>query len=96
MAYVYDIGVQFHSCGGPIATAAALQLEAVVPNFVMHEFHNGNFQSKFRKGGKYEWMPVNGQFHMCDRPGIGQEMSEEAMATYEKVVISDERASLGL
>lgn len=96
MAAVYDIGVQFHSCGGPIATAAALQLEAVIPNFVMHEFHNGNFQSKFRRGGKYDCMPKDGKFEIPDRPGIGQEMSEEAMATYQKVVIGEGGASLGL
>ncbi len=62
----------------------------------MHEFHNGNFQSKFRRGGLYEWMPVNGKSQMCDRPGIGQEMSEKAMATYEKVVIGGGKASLDL
>ena len=62
----------------------------------MHEFHNGNFQSKFRRGGKYDWMPENGKFYVSDRPGIGQEMSEEAMATYEKVVIGAGKASLGL
>lgn len=39
MARVYDIGVQLHLCGGPIAIAAALQLEAVIPNFVIHEHH---------------------------------------------------------
>ena len=97
MANVYDIGVQLHSCGGPIATAAALQVETVIPNFVMHEVHNGNFQSKFQRAGKYEWMPVNGKYYMTDRPGIGQEMSEEAMATYDKVVIGgDKGVSLGL
>ena len=30
MAHTYDMGVQLHVCGGPIATAAALQLEAVI------------------------------------------------------------------
>ena len=39
MAHVYDIGVQLHICGGPLATAAALQLEAAIPNFVIHEHH---------------------------------------------------------
>jgi galactonate dehydratase len=32
-AHVYDITVQMHVCGSPISTAAALQLEAVIPNF---------------------------------------------------------------
>lgn len=42
MAQVYDMGVQIHVCGGPIATAAALQVEAAIPNFVIHEEHDAN------------------------------------------------------
>jgi galactonate dehydratase len=38
-ADVYDIRIQAHVCGGPVATAAALQLEAAIPNFLIHEHH---------------------------------------------------------
>ena len=38
-ADTYDIRVQAHVCGGPVATAAALQLEAAIPNFLIHEHH---------------------------------------------------------
>ena len=53
MAQVYDMGVQIHVCGGPIATAAALHVETVIPNFTIHEEHNANLKSCFVKGGKY-------------------------------------------
>ena len=87
MAQVYDVGVQIHVCGGPIATAAALQVETVIPNFVIHEEHNANLTSKFRKAGKYFYEPKDGFYTVPELPGIGQEMSEEAMATAKKVVI---------
>ncbi len=38
-ANIYDTRVQIHICGGPISIAAALQLEAVIPNFILHEHH---------------------------------------------------------
>ena len=87
MAQVYDVGVQIHVCGGPIATAAALQVEAAIPNFVIHEEHNANLLEVFKKAGKYYHHPVDGFYTVPELPGIGQEMSEEAMAAARKVVI---------
>ena len=87
MAQVYDVGVQIHVCGGPIATGAALQVEAAIPNFVIHEEHNANLLKIFKESGKYYHAPVNGFYEVPELPGIGQEMSEQAMATARKVVI---------
>ena len=87
MAQVYDVGVQIHVCGGPIATAAALQVEAAIPNFVIHEEHNANLLKVFKEAGKYYHAPVNGFYDVPELPGIGQEMSEKAMATARRVVI---------
>ena len=87
MAQVYDMGVQIHVCGGPIATAAALQVEATIPNFVIHEEHNANLLTKFKNAGKYYYTPKNGFYEIPELPGIGQEMSEEYMAKAKKVVI---------
>ena len=87
LAQVYDVGVQFLVCGGPIATAAALQVEAAIPNFVIHEEHNANLLKIFKESGKYYHAPVNGFYEVPELPGIGQEMSEQAMATARKVVI---------
>lgn len=87
MAQVYDMGVQIHVCGGPIATAAALQVEAAIPNFTIHEEHNANLQNVFIKAGKYYYKPENGYYTVPDLPGIGQEMTDEFLATCRKVVI---------
>ena len=87
MAQVYDMGVQIHVCGGPIATAAALHVEAAIPNFVIHEEHNANLTSAFVKGGKYYYAPAGGFYTVPELPGIGQEMSESYIAGAKKVVI---------
>jgi galactonate dehydratase len=87
MAHVYDIGVQIHVCGGPIATAAALQVEAVIPNFCIHEHHVGALQKTCIESCVYDYQPVNGFFEVPEKPGIGQEMSEHEMKTARKVVI---------
>ena len=87
MAQVYDMGVQIHVCGGPIATAAALHVEAAIPNFVIHEEHNANLRSQFVKGGVHYYAPVHGAYTVPEIPGIGQEMSEEYIARSKKAVI---------
>ena len=85
MAYMYDISVQCHVCGSPIATAAALQMEAVIPNFQIHEFHASALLDFNIRSCKYNYMPVNGKFKVPDLPGIGQELSEEALACSERI-----------
>jgi len=85
MGHVYDVGVQIHVCGGPISTAAALQVEAVVPNFLIHEHHQAALLKENINLCKYDYQPKNGVFEIPDRPGIGQELSEEAMRTSETV-----------
>ncbi len=49
MAEVYDTAVQLHLCGGPVSIAAAMPLEAVMPNFLIHEQHKEALQ---RRTGK--------------------------------------------
>lgn len=87
MARVYDVGVQVHVCGGPLATAAALQLEAVIPNFLIHEHHQAALLQANIDTGIYDYQPVNGYFEAPDLPGIGQELSQKAMDTAVKVTV---------
>jgi L-alanine-DL-glutamate epimerase-like enolase superfamily enzyme len=87
MGHVYDVGVQIHVCGGPISTAAALQLEAVIPNFLIHEHHQAALLETNIGLCKYDYQPKNGCFSVPDLPGIGNELTEEAMKTSETVTI---------
>lgn len=87
MAHVYDISVQGHVCGGPIATAMAMHIEAVIPNFIIHELHRYAILKNNIDTCKYDYMPVNGRYEVPDIPGIGQELTDEAMETSEKIIV---------
>lgn len=87
MAHVYDMGVQVHCCGGPISAAAALQLEAVIPNFVIHELHASALIQDNIDLCKYDYVAKDGYFEVPDLPGIGQELTEEAIANSEVVTV---------
>lgn len=87
MAYVFDVGVQVHACGSPISTAAALQVECVIPNFVIHEHHTYACSQHNRELCKYDLQPVNGSFEVPDRPGIGNELSEVAFQNCDLVTV---------
>lgn len=80
MGNTYDVGVQLHVCGGPIATATALQLEAVIPNFVIHEHHAVALLPGNIAGCVNDYQPVDGYFSIPDAPGIGQDLSEQGYA----------------
>lgn len=80
MANIYDGAVQLHICGGPISIAASLHVEAVIPNFLIHEFHEGAIKKNMRELCVYDYMPVKGNYAVPELPGIGQELTEKAMA----------------
>ena len=88
MAHLYDVGVQIHICGGPISTAAALQIEAVIPNFIIHEHHQAALVKENCEMCKYDYQPKDGFFDVPELPGIGQELTDEAIAEAAKVTVS--------
>lgn len=87
MANVYDCMIQGHCCGGPISTAVALQVETAIPNFIIHELHSGALKAHIRALCKYDYMPKNGYHRVPELPGIGQELSEEAMAKADHIEV---------
>lgn len=80
LASAYDISVQTHVCGSPIATTASLHMEAAIPNFVIREWHVQNRFPSFKLFQKYDYSPVNGYCPVPELPGIGQELSDYALA----------------
>ena len=87
MAKTYEVGIQAHVCGGPVATAAALQFEAAIPNFVIHEQHAASLMPGNIALCKYDYPVKDGYYEVPDRPGIGQELSEEGLRSADIVVI---------
>ena len=79
MADTYDAKVQVHVCGGPISTAAALHVETVSPNFLIHEEHSYAIKEGLRATCKYDYLPEDGYLTVPELPGIGQEITEETM-----------------
>lgn len=90
MAWLYDASVQIHVCGSPISKAAALQIEAAIPNFLIHEHHQRALNPINRATCKYDYQPVNGKYTAPDLPGLGQEPTEECIAKAEKATIARE------
>lgn len=87
MAHTYDCSVQIHVCGSPISKAAALQIEAAIPNFLIHEHHQRALNPESRASCLYDYQPVNGVYEVPDRPGIGQDPTAEAIAQSDIVTI---------
>jgi len=79
MAHVYDATVQIHVCGGPISTAAALQIEAVIPNFIIHELHRYALLSPNTRTCTHNYLPEKGMYEVPVLPGLGQELTAEAI-----------------
>jgi L-alanine-DL-glutamate epimerase-like enolase superfamily enzyme len=81
-ANLYDATVQIHVCGAPVSTAAALQLEAVIPNFIIHEHHTVALKQGMRELCVHDYQPVGGKYRVPELPGLGQELNDEAARRY--------------
>lgn len=88
MAYVHEAGVQIHVCGSPLITAASLQLESTLNNFVLHEYNVNTAMPKMTALTVYSYEPENGCMPVPDLPGIGNEISDEAFRGAEVETIS--------
>ncbi len=86
-AHVYDITVQMHVCGSPISTAAALHLEAVIPNFEIHEHHTFALKKANREICLQDYQPENGHYAAPDLPGLGLELNEDVVSKSPCIVV---------
>lgn len=77
MAEVYYLHVMPHCAIGPVAFSASLQVDAVVPNFLIQEqIDQGLGAGLLRE----EWQVKDGHIELPTRPGLGFEIDEkEAM-----------------
>jgi len=70
-----------HVWGGPVITAGAMQLDASIPNFLIQEsiYKSGGFFDEI-VNEPFRW--ESGDLIFEDRPGLGIELNEEALAKY--------------
>ncbi len=87
MGHTYDVNVQIHTCASPICLAASLQLEAVIPNFLIHEHHLTNTDPANIEHCIYNYQPENGYYSIPDLPGIGNELSDFSLSRADIVTV---------
>ena len=87
MAHIYDVTVQIHVCGGPISTAAALHMEAAIPNFMIHELHRYALLEPNTSTCVHNYMPEKGMYSVPELPGLGQELTRETLAASTVVTV---------
>lgn len=75
MGEVYYTAVAPHCPLGPIALASCLQLDACIPNFLVQE-HVTTGEGYIKK----PFNIIDGYIHLSDKPGLGIELDEDALA----------------
>lgn len=86
-AHVYDMLVQVHVCGSPVATAAALHLETAIPNFGIHEHHTRALRPDNIALCTTDLQPVGGYFTVPEEPGLGIELNDEIVLRSPYIVL---------
>ena len=83
MAETYSMRMQPHVCGSPVATAAALQLGASIPNLIIHEIY------PYRPPEHFQIVDHAPELDVCDghlpvpcRPGIGVTLVDDRMPPF--------------
>ena len=87
LALVNDINLQLHVCGSPIATAAALQFEAAMPNFLIHENHEITLKQAYRETLIKPLIAKNGVYEVSTNAGLGVELSDKARHNSEVIIV---------
>jgi galactonate dehydratase len=83
MAEAYNMRIQPHLCASPVATAAALQLDACVRNLIIQELYPYRAPEHFQiVDHAPEWDVKNGRVPISDRPGLGVELVAERVLPF--------------
>ena len=83
MAEAYSIGIQPHICASPIATAAALQIDACISNFVIQELYPYRPSEHFEMVDHAPEREVkNGTLSIPTRPGLGVNLVERLVRPF--------------
>jgi gluconate/galactonate dehydratase len=78
VAAAHGAPVAYHNAFGPVQTAASLQMDAILPTFLIQESFESSWpkwKTRLVKGYSLE----NGSFTVPSRPGLGIEVDESAV-----------------
>ncbi|MCC6587663.1 MAG: galactonate dehydratase [Bryobacterales bacterium] len=87
LADVSGVSIAPHACEGPIGGIATIHVDAAAPNFLVQEICSG-VEPEMKEKVWAEWLGfpamrmVNGRFPLPDKPGLGFELSEDALKKY--------------
>ena len=87
MAHIYDTTVQVHVAGTAVACAAALHVEAAIPNFCIHEHHQKALMPEYIELCTVNYQPVNGKMPVPEEPGIGQDITDAVYKHSDIIVV---------
>jgi galactonate dehydratase len=88
-AETYNLHVQPHNCASPVATAAAVQLDACMTNFIIQEWFPYQPKANYRLVKEaLEPCVVDGFLEVPNTPGLGIELNEKELSKYECIQIS--------
>ncbi len=83
MAEAYNMRIQPHTCASPVATAAALQLDACIANFIIQELYPYRIPEHFQVVDHAPELDMqDGHLPIPDRPGLGVELVEERVRPF--------------
>jgi galactonate dehydratase len=87
MAEASGISMAPHACEGPIGGLATIHVDAAMPNFLVQEICS-SVQPEMKEKVWEEWLGfpamrmVNGRFPLPEKPGLGFDLTEEALKKY--------------
>ncbi|MGD2174327.1 MAG: mandelate racemase/muconate lactonizing enzyme family protein [Candidatus Brocadiaceae bacterium] len=88
-AATYNLHVQPHNCGGPVATAAAVQLDAAIPNFLIQEVFPFRGEDTLAIVTEpLEERVTDGQLPVPLDPGLGVELNDEYLSKHRCETVS--------
>jgi galactonate dehydratase len=83
MAEAYNMRIQPHNCASPVSTAAALQLDACISNFLIQELYPYRTREHFALVDHAPELDVrNGYVPISSRPGLGVELAEDRVQPF--------------
>jgi galactonate dehydratase len=84
MAETYSMRLSPHNCASPVCTAASLQVDACISNFLIQEMYPYRIPEHFALVDHAPELDIkNGVVPISSRPGLGVELVEQAVRPFE-------------
>lgn len=88
-AETYNLHVQPHNCASPVASAAAIQLDACIPNFIIQEMFPYRSEDELSIVKEpFERQIESGYLPVPTDPGLGVELNDQVVSRYERIRVT--------